>query len=419
HVWPGEDNNRVASDVTPRKVIEVIRNAGSYISAPTKVLTEKITDQIAPSYWVPNKDVNECLHCKLVFGSEHSKHHCRACGNIFCDTCTTHRATVPLLDIKTFERVCDQCYDKLQSPTLSSAFQNNYVYTQRTSSSEHETTSSESSADPNLRHIPMSRRFVELATNNVGRVIYDYTIKHIKESTRPNYWRPDNECHSCFICNQPFNNTTHRLHHCRKCGEGICDICSPNKRPVPEREWFTPERVYESRYLQLTLAIRLSYYLTKFPTFDMQAAEKICLWKYQYKSNENSPSSPMNNISSSKGSLETTSYLMCTERLACDTEMSSKATYYCTQCNSLQCILCEKQIHENSDNKTHERLNLDEIEDEYCSIDRNHPAVFYCPNCTLFFCYPCYENKHQYSDEKNHRPQKSKDGQNLTMKTNV
>ncbi len=38
-------------------------------------------------------------------------------------------------------------------------------------------------------------------------------IDVIEAGTRPNYWRPDNECHTCFICKHPFNNTTHRLHH--------------------------------------------------------------------------------------------------------------------------------------------------------------------------------------------------------------
>ncbi|CAF3548356.1 unnamed protein product, partial [Rotaria socialis] len=152
----------------------------------------------------------------------------------------------------------------------------------------------------------------------------------------------------------------------------------------------------------------------------MKAAENICSWNHQYKSNDNSPSSAMNNLSlSSKFAGKTAPYLTCTERLACDTEMSPKATFYCIQCNSLQCVLCEKDIHENFDNKRHERLNLDEIDDEYCSIDRSHAAVFYCPTCTLLYCYSCYENKHQFSDGKSHRPKKCKEGQILTMKTNA
>jgi hypothetical protein len=68
----------------------------SYLSAPTKMLTEMVADQVAPSYWIPNKDVHvrrirliynnnkriicfsqKCSSCDLQFGSEYSKHHCR------------------------------------------------------------------------------------------------------------------------------------------------------------------------------------------------------------------------------------------------------------------------------------------------------------------------------------------------------
>lgn len=151
----------------------------------------------------------------------------------------------------------------------------------------------------------------------------------------------------------------------------------------------------------------------------MQTAETICLWNYQFNSNENSPPSSANRVASSKGILEATPYLTCTERLSCENEMSSKATYYCVQCNSLQCILCEKEKHETSDNKNHERLNLDEVDDEYCSMDRTHPAVFHCPTCKLSFCYTCYEDKHQHADGRKHKPQKRKEGQKLMSKTNT
>jgi hypothetical protein len=68
----------------------------SYLSAPTKMLTELVADQVAPSYWIPNKDVHvrkrfllfeiiriiiyilkKCSSCDLEFGLEYSKHHCR------------------------------------------------------------------------------------------------------------------------------------------------------------------------------------------------------------------------------------------------------------------------------------------------------------------------------------------------------
>jgi zinc finger FYVE domain-containing protein 1 len=112
------------------------------------------------------------------------------------------------------------------------------------------------------------------------------------------------------------------------------------------------------------------------------------------------------------------SSLSCAEFQACDAKVSSKATFYCVQCNSLQCILCEKQIHGNLDNQQHERLNLDQIDDEYCSIDKQHQGVFYCPTCAASFCYACYVNQHQHSDGREHKPQKYKGGQLLTTEKN-
>lgn len=151
----------------------------------------------------------------------------------------------------------------------------------------------------------------------------------------------------------------------------------------------------------------------------MHASERVCQRNYYHQTNNSSPLSPMNNLSSSKGAMDNTSYLNCTERLTCNGEMSSKATFYCPQCNSLQCISCEKKIHQQSENSKHERVNLDEMDDEYCSIDRQNPAVFYCPACALSFCYACYEDKHQHTDGREHKPQKCREGPMLTSKKNT
>ncbi|CAF3400423.1 unnamed protein product [Rotaria sp. Silwood1] len=258
HVWPGEDNNRVASDVTPRKFMEMVVFAGSYISAPTKMLTEMVADQIAPSYWVPNKDVNECSHCKLIFGSEHSKHHCRACGHVFCDTCTTSRRVVPWIDADKPVRVCDKCYANPQSRppsaiqnSSSSLIEKDKSDNQKSKQNGYDVGSSGDSAStassgPVSVDIPASRRVYETFKTGLEKIGVNYPIELIKESTRPNYWRPDHECRACFICKRAFNSTTNRLHHCRNCGDAVCEQCSPKKRPVPERDWLTPVRVCKS-----------------------------------------------------------------------------------------------------------------------------------------------------------------------------
>ena len=153
----------------------------------------------------------------------------------------------------------------------------------------------------------------------------------------------------------------------------------------------------------------------------MQTGETVCLWKYQFRNNEQSLSSPMNQLASAKkkGTIDSTIFFNCQERRACADEMSSKATFFCAQCRNLQCAACEEDIHRQANMKNHQRLNLDEMDDEFCSVDRSHQAVFYCPSCAAAFCYKCFNDQHQYLDKKEHRPQKCREGQTFLPKPNT
>lgn len=109
----------------------------------------------------------------------------------------------------------------------------------------------------------------------------------IKDSARPSYWVPDVEAPTCSICAKlfgtaeqlmsaqrsqvtaAFKSSQHdvngesspmkivntksrspvrdrRRHHCRGCGQAVCDECSQGRRPVPERGWTTDVRVCDS-----------------------------------------------------------------------------------------------------------------------------------------------------------------------------
>lgn len=53
-----------------------------------------------------------CPHCKAVFSLSKRRHHCRLCGDVFCDPCSDHRVSLPL-EGSEFEkpvRVCDFCF---------------------------------------------------------------------------------------------------------------------------------------------------------------------------------------------------------------------------------------------------------------------------------------------------------------------
>ncbi|XP_028414380.1 uncharacterized protein LOC114537531 [Dendronephthya gigantea] len=62
--------------------------------------------------WVANERVKDCHDCKTKFTHFNRRHHCRACGQIFCNDCSLHRITLSRLGYKNQERVCDRCYIK-------------------------------------------------------------------------------------------------------------------------------------------------------------------------------------------------------------------------------------------------------------------------------------------------------------------
>ena len=58
-------------------------------------------------------NLQECFSCGKDFGEFDKKHHCRACGQGFCDDCTTKRVPVPERGWGDDPvRVCDECARK-------------------------------------------------------------------------------------------------------------------------------------------------------------------------------------------------------------------------------------------------------------------------------------------------------------------
>ncbi|XP_028843241.1 hepatocyte growth factor-regulated tyrosine kinase substrate isoform X1 [Denticeps clupeoides] len=67
--------------------------------------------------WV---DAEECHRCRVQFGVMTRKHHCRACGQIFCGKCSSKYSTIPKFGIEKEVRVCEPCFETLNNhPSLS------------------------------------------------------------------------------------------------------------------------------------------------------------------------------------------------------------------------------------------------------------------------------------------------------------
>jgi growth factor-regulated tyrosine kinase substrate len=59
-------------------------------------------------------DGDVCHRCRIAFGLLQRKHHCRACGQVFCNQCSQKSTTLPKYGIEKEVRVCDACYDQAQ-----------------------------------------------------------------------------------------------------------------------------------------------------------------------------------------------------------------------------------------------------------------------------------------------------------------
>lgn len=58
-------------------------------------------------------DGEVCHRCRVTFGMVQRKHHCRACGQVFCAQCSNKVSTLPKFGIEKEVRVCEACYEQV------------------------------------------------------------------------------------------------------------------------------------------------------------------------------------------------------------------------------------------------------------------------------------------------------------------
>uniref|UniRef100_A0A8D3D184 Zinc finger FYVE-type containing 9 n=1 Tax=Scophthalmus maximus TaxID=52904 RepID=A0A8D3D184_SCOMX len=69
--------------------------------------------EVAP-VWVPDSQAPVCMKCDVKFTFTKRRHHCRACGKVFCATCCSVKCRLTYMDRKE-ARVCVTCHSALTS----------------------------------------------------------------------------------------------------------------------------------------------------------------------------------------------------------------------------------------------------------------------------------------------------------------
>ncbi|KAI6656803.1 Lateral signaling target protein 2 [Oopsacas minuta] len=75
----------------------------------TSVLKHKLV-------WVQDSLVSNCMNSKCLspFDSKNRRHHCRCCGRVFCQSCSSNTAPIPCIGYHKPVRVCKICFALLE-----------------------------------------------------------------------------------------------------------------------------------------------------------------------------------------------------------------------------------------------------------------------------------------------------------------
>ncbi|XP_041436424.1 zinc finger FYVE domain-containing protein 16 isoform X2 [Xenopus laevis] len=139
-----QDNNspeQSSADVTPSSPISVAEapphlpksantNGSSELSKKEKecgsengTLQNPVLGQRQPT-WIPDSEALTCMNCSVKFTFTKRRHHCRACGKVFCAVCCSQKWKLLYMDKEA--RVCVVCYglvskvqafERMMSPT--------------------------------------------------------------------------------------------------------------------------------------------------------------------------------------------------------------------------------------------------------------------------------------------------------------
>ncbi|XP_057697828.1 zinc finger FYVE domain-containing protein 9 [Corythoichthys intestinalis] len=87
-------------------------------SGPVGIMSKERSDalgEVAP-VWIPDAEAHVCMKCGIKFTFTKRRHHCRACGKVFCALCSGLKFRLSHLDGKE-GRVCVSCHSTLIKST--------------------------------------------------------------------------------------------------------------------------------------------------------------------------------------------------------------------------------------------------------------------------------------------------------------
>lgn len=76
--------------------------------------------EVSRDFWMPDQSCRVCYECDSLFTLFNRRHHCRLCGRVFCNKCTSNSVPVPPREPRSLQeecekvRVCHFCFKQWQ-----------------------------------------------------------------------------------------------------------------------------------------------------------------------------------------------------------------------------------------------------------------------------------------------------------------
>ncbi len=78
----------------------------------TIVVEEKVTGRGNKEFWMPDRYCKVCYGCEEPFTMYRRRHHCRMCGQIFCNNCSSYSIDGTLFSTPGLVRACKECFEQ-------------------------------------------------------------------------------------------------------------------------------------------------------------------------------------------------------------------------------------------------------------------------------------------------------------------
>ncbi|KAL3891964.1 hypothetical protein ACJMK2_004204 [Sinanodonta woodiana] len=109
---PSDGNQSTRS--IPKRTLNSVLTRLSNILERRSMTPQVYKDKDFKQYWMPDHSCKECYDCGEKFTTFRRRHHCRICGQIFCNACCNQELPGKIIGFKGSIRVCTYCCTVVQ-----------------------------------------------------------------------------------------------------------------------------------------------------------------------------------------------------------------------------------------------------------------------------------------------------------------